>query len=209
MRLIITVLSIIFVWLALVIIRKSEEISERLFRIEICEGTVIQNKQICPGAMWLSAVVIISTMLLNHSENMPVLLICSSVLLVIAIMDASTGYIYEFWTYVGIVFGAIVILFLPVPKININEMILMLVYVITIIVSGLFDGFGSGDVGIYLSLLLFYMMFTDLAAEMAIVMLFLSQVITGIMILFYRKRRIPLVPSIWLAHLITIHLFGI
>ena len=208
MRLIITVLSILFVWVALVIIRKSEEISERLFQIEMCEGTVIQNKQICPGAMWLSAVVIISTMLLNHSENMPVLMICSSVLLVIAIMDASTGYIYEFWTYVGIVFGAIVILFLPVPKININEMILMLVYVITIIVSGLFEGFGRGDVGIYLSLLLFYIMLTDLAAEMAIVMLFLSQVITGIMILFYRKRRIPLVPSIWLAHLITIFLFG-
>lgn len=133
---------------------------------------------------------------------------CSTAfLLVTGIIDERTECVYDCFGITAVAICSILSLSGRRVQLNKFEWILIGFYIGAVLLAAVLHGMGAGDVPIYLALLLYYFRFTSFPAQAAIFMLYLSQALFGMMALIKRKRYLPLVPYICLAHLITVCLW--
>lgn len=161
-------------------------------------------KDISP--FFLAGIIITAVCLINASSSgNKVSNICSfGILLVVAVIDEITGYIYDWWNYVMLL-GTLVF---SLPGVHINlterELILIAAYLVFVILMGFLHGIGAGDVPILMALLLYYLRTSTFPEDAAICLLLLSVGIALVRCLINRKKWLPFAPAICLAHLITI-----
>ena len=135
--------------------------------------------------------------------------ICSiGILLVIAIIDETTGYIYDGWNYVLLLFCMIFALTKWPTWLTEREVRTIFIYLVFVVLMGLIHGIGIGDVPVFLALILFYLRTTNFPADAVVCLLILSIGLGVLNCLVQRKKWLPLAPSIWMAHLITICVWG-
>ena len=128
---------------------------------------------------------------------------CSmALLLVIAVIDAQTGYVYNCFSYF-ILFTSGVLAACNWPTPSNYELQLLSIFILFIVCAVALKGLGAGDVPVYFSVMFYYLRYSECPAEAVVFMLLLSQFLFGVGALLGRKKQLPLVPYIWMAHLFT------
>lgn len=157
------------------------------------------------SSFFLAGIVITAVCLINASSSgNKVSNICSfGILLVVAAVDEITGYIHDWWNYV-VLPGTLVFSLTEVRRnLTERELLLIVAYLIFVISMGLLHGIGAGDVPILMALLLYYLRTATFPADATIFLLLLSVGIALVRCLINRKKWLPFVPAICMAHLFT------
>lgn len=141
-----------------------------------------------------------------HSPNMAMHILGLNILLTMALIDETTGYVYDGWNWLFLSICAFPGFVLQ--EWSSEKMMVAVFYFVTVFLAGVFHGIGAGDVPVLLSLFLYYRQWTDSLEKALISLLFLSFGIQTFRTLLQREKWLPFVPSIWAAHLITILMWG-
>lgn len=134
--------------------------------------------------------------------------VCSvMVLLVAAVVDGVTGYVHDFWS------GSVWLLLgwgmlRGSTDWQKTEVLIVSACLIFVALAAWCKGMGEGDVPVYLALLLYYICYAKTPAWAGGCMLLLSQALLGVNLLINGEKTMPLLPSVWMAHLITVCWFG-
>lgn len=140
---------------------------------------------------------------LHYYQNM-----CSmACLLVVAIIDEQTGYIYDCFGVGAVIICGVLALSQGFITLNSREMLIIGLYIMVICLAAALHGLGNGDVPVYLALLLYYLRYAVYPADAAICMLLASQMFFTVSALLHKKSKLPLVPYIYMAHLVTLCLW--
>lgn len=188
-------LSFWFVYLALVI-------------ISIYEQRTYLHRQ--EQILLLAGIIVLGTCLL-HTGSARYLCanICSmSFLLVAAVIDAATGYVYNCFNYI-LLTAAMLLHGMEKEKEMLikGELGFIFLYLAVIIFSAALHMIGEGDIPVYFALMFYYMAYSFFPAAAALFLLMASLTFYLLGVLINRKKRLPLVPYICLAHLITLCLW--
>lgn len=134
--------------------------------------------------------------------------VCSmAFLFTIAVIDELTGYVYDCFGIYAVVCSGMTVLLHGIPRLGSRELLLMGIYLAAVFLSAALKGLGAGDVPVYLALMLYYLRYVSFPAQAAVFLLLLSQLLFGISALIQRKRHLPLVPYICMAHYVTLCLW--
>lgn len=156
--------------------------------------------------LYLSGIIVTGICLINASSGgYKSSNICSlGVLLVVAVIDETTGYIYDWWNYLLLAGTMLFSLSGVANGLTEREWKLIFLYLIIVILMGVLHGVGAGDVPLLMALLLYYLRTATFPADAAIFQLLLSVGIGVVRCLVNRKKWMPLAPAICLAHLFTV-----
>lgn len=141
-----------------------------------------------------------------HSPNRAMHILGLNILLTMALIDETTGYVYDVWNWLFLSICAFPGFVLQ--EWSSEKMLVAVFYFAAVFLAGVFHGIGAGDVPVLLSLFLYYRQWTDSLEKALITLLFLSFGIQTFRTLLQREKWLPFVPSIWAAHLITILMWG-
>ncbi len=149
-------------------------------------------------AVWIAGI--------SKSEDFAPAVCSLAILLVLAVIDGQTGYVYDFFGFGGL-FVCGLLAGMTWPELTRREQLFVWIYIVIVFLSGALRGIGFGDVFVYLAILFFYVRYLSFPADGALFMLMFSQSVCVIGFLIKRKKRIPLVPYIWMAHVVTLLLW--
>lgn len=159
----------------------------------------------------LSGMVIMAgCLLLSVSEQSFFPNLCSmGILAVLAVVDAQTGYVYDCFGYFAVICTGILSMQKGMASLSNRELGMILLFLAAVIIAAALKGLGKGDVPIYFALLFYYIKYTAFPADAVLFMLLASQMFFGFAALIKRRKRLPLVPYIFLSHLMTLCIWGI
>ena len=189
---------IIYIFISCFITVSVGSVLQMVASYEKRKGMTILEKLLLTGMVMLSIYILWSFSPGKMATN-----ICSmAILLTIAIIDGQTGYVYNCFSYYLLFSYAIMAMF-KWPYLSRYELLLLSICILVVVLCVAFKGMGTGDMPIYFALMFYYLRYSECPADAAVLMLLLSQFLFFIGLLVNRTRKLPLIPYIWIAHIIT------
>lgn len=162
------------------------------------KGMTILENLFLTGMVMLSIYVLWSF----SPENMIVNICSMALLLIIAVIDGQTGYVYNCFNYF-LFFSYAIMAIVKWPSLSRYELQLQSIFILVVVISVALKGMGIGDMPVYFALMFYYLKYSDFPADAAVFMLLSSQFLFFIGLLLNRTKQLPLVPYIWIAHSLT------